>query len=219
MKKMVLAIVCIVFCTLLSSCATNRKVIENTFQSDYPKLNIQIDPEFKYLEKIDRVHTRASIDQSRQLRYDEEYYLFLSEVKKHKINKALYIYFGRIETSYSDIEAEDKSNLDFGVLNFDGYNFKYYKRIVRPTTASRATKYYMDAGYILPSCLLFNALYIIPYKDLWITIYYAEDATPSGMSCDNKYSMDTLSKEQKEYLKGFHGRALAAIGIGDTAKK
>lgn len=218
MKKRVLAIVCIVFYAFLSGCASDRKVIGNSFQSDFPKLNIKIDPEFKYLEKIDRVYHGEDINKTRTLRYDEEYYLFVSEVKEHQVKKYLYIYFGRVETQYSDIKAEDKSNLDFGVVNFNGYNFKYYKKIERPSASSRSTKYFMDAGYILPSCLLTNAFYIIPYKDLWISIFYAEEAIPSGMSCNNKYSKDTLSNEQKEYLAGFHNRALAAIGIGDTAK-
>jgi len=219
MKKMMLIVLCIFFYAFLSGCAADRKVIGNTFQSDYPKLNIQIDPEFKYLDKINREYRGKSISGSRELRHDQEYYLFVSEGKGHEAKKILYICFDRIETSFTDTAPENKNNLDFGVVNFSDLNFKYYKRIVRPSASSHSTKYYMDAGYIVPSCVLQNAFYVIPYKDLLITIYYVEDATPSGMSCNNKYSMDTLSDEQKEYLTGVHHRALAAIGIGDTAKK
>lgn len=221
MKKMVLSVACVLLYAFLSGCAADRKVIGNTFQSDYPKLNIQIDPEFKYLDKIHNSTTTKSIDGSRETLHDSDLYFFVSEDTGHKVKKLLYIYFGRTQHpgGYIDMTAEDKNNLDFGVENFNSHNFKYYKRIIRPQTSSPATKYYMDAGYIVPSCVLTNAFYIIPYKDLWVTIFYLEDATPSGMSCKNKYSINTLSERQKGYLAGLHGRAQAAIGIGAASAK
>jgi TolB-like protein len=219
MKKIVPIILVIIFYVFLSGCAADRKIIGNTFQSDYPKLNIKIDPEFKYLDKINRTASRKSIDGSRELLHDEEYYLFVSEGKGHEVRKNLYIYFNRIQTKFIDTTAENKNNLDFGVINFTGHNFKYYKRIERTDASGAITKYLMDAGHIVPTCILRSAIYIIPYKDLWITINYWEDATTSGMSCKSKYSMDMLSDEQKVYLIDFHSRALAAIGIGDAAIK
>jgi TolB-like protein len=39
------------------------------------------------------------------------------------------------------------------------------------------------------------------------------------MSCQNKYSMDTLSYEQKVYLNDFHNRAFAAMSVGDAVIK
>jgi TolB-like protein len=219
MKKIVLTIFVILIYAYSSGCAANRKVIGNTFQSDYPKLNIQIDPEFRYLDKINRESRSKSIGGSRELRYEHEYYLFLSEGKRHEVKKLLYLHFNKVETYYSDTTAENKNNLDFGVVNMNGQNFKYYKRIQRTGADGDVTKYLMDAGYIVPTCILRSAIYIIPYKDLWITINYWEDATTSGMSCKSKYSMDMLSDEQKVYLIDFHSRALAAIGIGDAAIK
>jgi TolB-like protein len=155
-----------------------------------------------------------SIDGRRTFRNQNEYYIFLSEDAEHKFKKILYIHFRRIETHFIDRTAENKNNLDYGVINFGGYNFKYYERIERTGASGAVTKYLMDAGYIVPTCILRSAIYIIPYKDLWITINYWENVTSSRMSCNEKYSSDTLSDEQKVYLTGFHNRAFASIGMG-----
>jgi len=219
MKKIALVILVISIYAFLAGCAADRKVIGNTFQSDYPKLNIQIDPEFKYLDKINIKSSRKSIDGSTDVLHDNEYYIFVSKGKGYEAKKILHINFNRVNTQFRDDNAENKNNLDFDIIKLNGDYFKHYKRIERTDAGGHVTKYLMDAGYVAPTCILKSAVYTIPYKNLWVTITYYEDATPSGMSCKNKYSKDTLSNEQKEYLTGFHNRASAAIGIGDTAIK
>jgi hypothetical protein len=218
MKKMMpLLLFWIFFLFLSSAWAVEPTVTGNNFQSDQPKLNIKIAEEFKYLDKISYKSNIKSMTPGSKRKTENDFYIFVSEGPARQIKKVLFIHFRKIDTYWVDRTADLKSNLDYNLMDLQGYHFRYYKRIEKAGAVAPVAKYLTDAGYAVPPCLLRNGSYIIPNKDLWVTINYWEDAALSQMSCDRPYSQDALSAEQKGYLGDFHKRAMAAIGMGETA--
>jgi len=203
---------------ILSGCAADRKVVGNTFQSSYPKLNFQVDPQFKYLGKHEwSGFNQASQSLTTSVSQDEEYHVFIPRDAKVRIDKVLYIYIAKTKYYWVDNDPDNKNNLDFGSAKLNGEQYKYYSRIISPYTSSRVTKYIIDSGYALPTCLLFKCFYAFPDKDIMIKIFYVEDAAYSGMSCKNKYSAQTLSDNEKRYISSdLHQNALATIGMSDA---
>ncbi len=197
---------------ILLGCAADRKVVGNTFQSSFPELNIQVDPQFKYLGK----ETWNGLVNS--LSEDREWYIFIPTGAKGRIDKVFYIYIAKAQNSWKNTIPDDKKNLDYGIMKLDRVPYEYFSRIEVPSTGSKLTKYIMDSGYSLPSCTLRRVFVTYPYRDIQATIQYIEDAALSGMSCKNKYSAQTLSDNERGYISSvLHQKALAAFGKSESA--
>ncbi len=73
--KINLTVIFVLF--FLSGCATERNVVGNSFQSSYPKMNMQINSQYKYLGKKNAVEYRKEYYGTGDLRNEAEYYIFI----------------------------------------------------------------------------------------------------------------------------------------------
>lgn len=207
MKKVWLIVYATLFFATLPIYAAERNVVGNTFQSSYPKMNINVDPQFKYLGKTD--NTR---DKKRKEDYDD--YIFAPKDQGGRFNKYVFIQIRSRKNPFTDNAWQNEKNLDFNKIQIDGESFNYYKRLMSMPTNSLVVKFINKAGYVIPACGIVNSFYAFPYENMRVGINYVEDAFPLDMSCQRTYSRDALSENQKSYLADFHNRAFASIGLG-----
>jgi TolB-like protein len=209
-----LAITSIIF----SGCATERNVIGNTFQSSYPKMNVQVDPQFKYLGKQTFQGMVKGYQTDRAYAEEREWQIFIPKDAKDRIDKAFYIQIAKTQYNWVNTLPDNKDNLDYGIMKINNESYQYYSRIEIPNTSSSLTKYIMDSGYALPTCIVRRGFTTYPYRDLQVTINYLEDAASSGMSCNKnmKPSAQNLSDNQRNYLSELHKRALAVFGMSES---
>lgn len=201
-----LALVSLIF----SGCAADRKVVGNIFQSSFPKIDIQVDPQFIYLGKQSQSNVGGF--------EDREWYIFIPKGAKGRIDRVFYIYIARRQKNWLNTTPDDNRNLDYGIMKLNNEPYQYYSRIEVPRTSSDLTKYIMDSGYSLPSCVLRRGFLAYPYKDTQFIVNYIEDAAASGISCQEKKSAQTLSDKQRSYISILHQKALAAFVMSESGK-
>jgi TolB-like protein len=207
MKKIFLVICAVLFFAPFPVCAAERNVIGNTFQSSYPKMNINVDPQFKYLGKTDNTRNKK--------RESSIYaYIFALKEKDNRVNKYLFIQIRTKKQLFIDNAVGSKKNLDFNKVQIDGESFKYFKRLISMPADSLVANFFSKAGCVIPVCGIINTFYSFPDLYTMVSINYVEDVSPLDMSCGKTYSRETLSENQRRYLADFHKRAFSSIGMG-----
>ena len=202
---------------LLAGCAAERRVVGNTFQSSFPQMNIRVDDHFKYLGKTSKTGQVKTMDGTRDIMTESEYYLFIPTNAKSHLQEFLMVHIQEIQTSWgSNSIYGNQRNLDYSMVDLHGEKYEYYSRIFTHSANWQARNYLFDSGHTLPSCLLLGGFERITHGKLMIGLYYYRDATAYEMSCKNKYSKESLSSKEQDGIQSLRQRALRFFGGQDA---
>jgi len=221
MKKMALAIVCIVFYALLSGCASlrvERLVQDNVFYSSYPQYAIKVDPEIKFVGKVDNsMYRQSDTDPLFSANIKSDAYFF-AQIKDNRVNKGVLIKFDELNTGYwlPDLFDKVKTKLVSGVTKINEVSYQYVITNM-PMANTSEIKYITDKGYITSNCYLWKALKAKKSEQVLLSIIYTEDISNNeelkGYKCFDWNKSELLLEDQKKFLREFNLRADKNIEI------
>ena len=67
---------CLLILTLLGGCATQKKVVDNTFYCSSPKLEIEVSPEFDYVGEKSYLKNQKERAEGREVTISRKYFIF-----------------------------------------------------------------------------------------------------------------------------------------------
>ena len=196
---------------VLAGCASlkaERKVVDNTFYSSYPKFWVKINPDYEYIGETQHRSEGKAINLTTDLRWDYDIYVFILP-DNNKVKKGVTVTIEKISTSYvSDFWGNVKNKLDSGVCELGGKKYQHYSKAFVPSMKRKVTRFVSDKGFILPTCVLSKRVGRIEGAkgNMLFKIYYYEDVTNSGYPCHAWRERDTLTEDQLSYLEQFDRR-------------
>jgi hypothetical protein len=132
MKKQLISILLILL--FLTSCAalkTERKVVDNIFYSTFPKMKIKVNPDFKYMGKVDEgaFHEHEDYMEARGHPYvKEEKHVFVYDKDNSYSKKIIQIKFSTISGNYFwklDFHSKWKNIITSGAVKIHGKEYYY----------------------------------------------------------------------------------------------
>jgi len=213
MKWFVISAACFVVFTGCSAITFERKVENNTFTSMAdPKVQIQVNPQFRYIGQINSSSHHQSVHGTRGLLVSYNSYLFADVGDDNVLRKGVIIRVDKISKSYwdTDMFADVKNKLvsDYEDINTDRYEhflavrsdifskdemdyvIKEGMKNVRPVMRGDKLAY---SGFVIPKCFLVEAFGTRAGagNDTRLSMYYFEDL----MDMDDSFSC-------REWIKG-----------------
>jgi hypothetical protein len=193
----------------------SRSVTNNLFSSSRPRLNVKVNPRYKYLGKINHTVIVPTADRARVNRYAAESYVFVDSTGNH-VNKAFYIQIRNEQTSHSvNLLGDMRVNLQSGFCQLGEQEYRCRTRVVFPTREGAVPKLIMEKGYTIPECVLTRAYTRIDSTNgnFLLILSYNEDLSRSGLDCGAWLSKDELAAEQELFLDGFERRCRDSFEI------
>jgi len=217
MKKFISLIFCILFIVSCASIQREITVKDNIFYSSYPPNAIKVDPEIKYLGKVDKSEFRNFEGRLTGPTVRSDSYVFV-QIIKNRINKAVVIKIDEINEGYwlPDLFEKVKTKLVSGVtkINNDSYQYIITNSIM---ANDLERKFVTDKGYITSNCYLWKALGTILAEQVRFVILYAEEFSNNDKlkryKCVDWNKTELLLEDQKEFLREFNLRADKNIKI------
>jgi hypothetical protein len=186
---------------MLAGCATQREVVGNHFISDFPKMDITVSKEFKYVGMQD-IGTAAQNKYGgppKTGRRSTEYYNWNEIARKEGAPyRAFYI---RIATQMSPkwvwvtpvFDRYGKNVLDHEILTFGDI---HYEKALRVTSIKGRA-----------DCVLMDSVANTSYKTIFVEIAYWESVKDTGFTCEQWLDKDHYTDGQKQYVAEFRKRA------------
>jgi hypothetical protein len=190
---------------VLGGCATERKVVDNTFYCSFPKFTIRINTDYEYIGQMKYHSEGKAVNLTYDLRWDHEMYIFIL-ADNNRVKKTIMVDIEKISTYYvSDFWGNIENKLESGVCELGGKKYHHYTKAVVPSAKWNMTRFVSDKGFILPNCLLTKRVGRIEGAkgNMLFKIYYYEDVTDSGYACRSWKNRDTLSKDRLDRLAQF----------------
>jgi hypothetical protein len=200
---------------MISGCAVERNVKDNRLFSSYPKVIIDVDKEFMLLGS-----DTYELKQQYATR-DNNFYLFGSKkINEQTIQKGILIQI-LVTTSmhsprvqfYTKIDDKAKNVFDHNVKPFGENKYEYYMKCDSKVSSNNIDEWLNKKGYLYPRCTLQQHIMQSGAQGLYNEVTYFEDATLSGLACDNWFDKNKLTEDQKKYLAKFTERADKAIQL------
>ena len=206
MKRYLYGCAAILVCLLLVGAAkSDRYVKDNLFQSSSPKLQVKVDPRFKYLGKLDHTVEQQSPDRLQMVSYETKTFIFVEDGGQ-QLNKAAYIQIRREQTKYvGNFLGDAKANIRSGICSLDQKEYKCFTRVIFLSGAEPIAKFISEHGYHLPACVLARTFARADFSagNYLIVITYLENLPESGPDCSSWQAEKPLTMEQKRFLEQF----------------
>lgn len=217
-----LTVVCLV---LNYSCVGYRNIERNVrdnnifYSSHYPKIDIKINPDFKYIGKQERAkHIKYAYDPGGS-KVEANTYTFCQIGDNKIVKKGVLIGFYRISQGYwlPDLFSNVKNKLDSGSVKIKGKSYQYAVNAAARFFPRDVKEAIYDRGYIISNCYLWKGLArtVTRTEDTKTYIYYFEDIAYGDIKygCGQWQNATMLSDEQTVFLKEFIDRSEKNIQI------
>jgi hypothetical protein len=193
-----------------------RGVKKNIFYSSrFPKIDININPEFIYFGKTGkRIYRKYKTSPGGSFR-DDESYIWGKLTKVNALEAIFIIRFERmnrgyfLENQFSDV----KDKLDSGTIDINGKIYQFLIKASASQLSNYQELYLYDKGYQIPTCFLAKVLVRrythLNENDSLIKILYLEDINYNRNSkdtCRNWKDKNKLSEDRRNHFKEFISR-------------
>jgi hypothetical protein len=200
-----------------SGCASMRTVEKNVFQSSIPEWRVAVSPEFNYFKNIRYIENHQILNKSnnQRLRNDIDAYSFIQSSPKESsmIIRGIVLEIGETQGQYVHTDRHLYSNkyLEWGDTRLSGETYEFITQLAPPRMSNKITASLIESGYLMPKCILQIRFANIVSKNRVKHIYYWEDASDSGFSCNKK----KLKNEEQTLLilEEFNKRASESFKI------
>ncbi len=186
---------------MLTGCATQREVAGNRFVSEFPKMEIEVSKEFKYvgMQEIGGASQSRFGGPPATGRRSDEFYNW-NEVKRKEgaPYRAFYI---KIATLVSPnwnwhtpaIDRNGKYILDYDMLTVGDIQYEKAVRVARVKGRAK--------------CVLMESVTNTSYKKTFVEIAYWESVKDTPYTCAQWKDKGNYTDAQKQYVAGFRKRA------------
>lgn len=176
----------ILVCLLLVGAAkSDRYVKDNVFYSSSPKLQVQVDPRFKYLGRLDYTVEKQTPDRLQMAIYETRSFIFVDGFDQ-QLKKAAYIQIRREQTKYvGNFLGDAKENIRSGICSLGQQEYKCFTRVVFSTGDEPIAKFITEYDYNLPACVLARTFTRVDFSagNYLIVLTYLENLPESGPGC------------------------------------
>ena len=200
---------------LIAATKSERFVKDNVFQSSYPKLNVKVDPKFKYLGRLDYTVEQLSPDRLQMVNYETKSYVFVDSLDT-TLKKAVYVQIRREQTNYvGNLLGDAKANVKSGLCTLGGEEYTCFTRLIFLSPNEPIAKFISEQGYSLPACVLARTYARVDSNlgNYLVVITYVENLPPSGLSCESWLMENPLTTEQEQYIEQFDRNCKASFTI------
>ncbi len=199
---------------LISGCVgtqIERSVQDNLFtSSESPKIQIKINPDFKYLGKYEDTRSLLHATQGQSAEVKHITYLFCKIGNDKRIKKIITINFQDLQSPkywLGDLFGKVSEQIDLGTRQITGKTYQWMLRSTNNPTTKEVNKALFDGGFRTHRCYLQKVIGRIANMDSSSKMYigYAENVEDLMTSCHewNK-NLSLLSGEQAKRLNEFH---------------
>jgi hypothetical protein len=218
MKRYLCGCAAILLCLLLVAASrSDRYVKDNVFRSSSPKLQVKVDPKFKYLGKLDYTVEQQSPDRLKMVSYETKTFVFV-EGTDQQLMKAVYIQIRREQTKYvGNFLGDAYANVRSGICNLGQKQYRCFTRAVSVGGDEPIAKFIHEHGYNLPVCVLARTYTRLDFSagNYLIVIAYLENMSEFAVDCLSWQAEQPLTKEQKKLLEQFDRNREASFKIVD----
>jgi len=216
MRKCIrVSIVCLTCFLLIAATKSERYVKENVFYSSSPKLEVKVDPKFKYLGRLDYTMEQQSPDRVQLVTYETKSYVFADGVD-NKLKKAFYVQLRREQTKYlGNLLGDSRANLMSGICSLGSKEYNCFTRVIFLSGNEPIAKFISEQGYDLPPCILTRTYARADSAEgiYLVVITYFENFSDSDLSCESWQREEQLTEEHRQYLEGFDRNCGASFTI------
>ncbi len=212
----------ILVCLLLVGAAkSDRYVKDNVFYSSSPKLQVQVDPRFKYLGRLDYTVEQQTPERLQMAIYETRSFIFVDGFDQ-QLKKAAYIQIRREQTKYAgNFLGDAKENIRSGICSLGQQEYKCFTRVVFSTGDEPIAKFITEHGYNLPACVLARTFTRVDFSagNYLIVLTYLENLPDSGPGCSSWKAEQPLTLEQKRFLEQFDRNREASFKVVEKGYK
>ena len=208
-------IVCLTCFLLVAATKPERYVKDNVFYSSSPKLEVKVDPKFKYLGRLDYTVEQQSPDRVQLVTYETRSHVFADAID-NKLKKAVYIQIRREQTKYvGNLLGDARANLKSGMCSLGDKEYTCFTRLIFLSADEPMAKFIAEQGYGLPVCVMARTYARADSGEniYLVVITYFENLSDSGLSCESWQSEERLTDEHKQYLERFERNCKASFTI------
>jgi hypothetical protein len=206
---------CLIFFVLIGAAKSNRYVKDNVFHSSSPKLQVKVDPKFKYLGNLDYTVEQQAPDRLQTVSYETRSFIFVDGVDQ-QLKKAAYIQIRREQTKYvGNFLGDAKANIRSGICSLGQKEYKCFTRVIISSGDEPIAKFISEHGYNLPACVLARTFARVDFSagNYLIVITYLENLPESGPDCSSWQAEQPLTMEQKRFLEQFDRNREASFKV------
>jgi len=214
-NRIPLSILCLTFFLLVAATKPERYVKDNVFYSSSPKLEVRVDPKFKYLGGLDYTMEQQSPDSVQLVTYETKSYVLVHGVG-NKLKRAVYIQLRREQIKYvGNLLGDARANLRSGICSLGEKEYQCFTRVIFLSADEPMGKFISEQGYGLPTCILARTYARADSEEntYLVIITYFENFSDSGLSCESWQREEQLTEEHKQYLEGFDLNCKASFTI------
>jgi hypothetical protein len=206
MRRYIYGCAAILFCLLLVGAAkSDRYVKDNVFHSSSPKLQVKVDPRFKYLGRLDYTVEQQTPDRLQMASYETRSFIFVDGFDQ-QLKKAAYIQIRREQTKYvGNFLGDAKENIRSGICSLGQKEYKCFTRLIFSAGDEPIAKFISEHGYNLPVCVLARTFTRVDFSagNYLVVLTYLETLPESGPDCSSWQAEQPLTMEQKRFLEQF----------------
>ena len=209
------SIVCLTCLLLVAAAKSERYVKDNVFYSSSPKVEVKVDPKFKYLGRLDYTMEQQSPDRVQLVTYETKSYVFVDGIE-NKLKRAVYVQLRREQTKYvGNLLGDARANLRSGICSLGAKEYNCFTRVIFISGDEPIAKFISQQGYNLPVCALVRTYARADSGEniYLVVITYLENFSDSGLSCESWQREEQLSEEHKQYLEELDRNCRASFTI------
>ena len=195
-------------------------VTDNTFSSDYPKINIKINPDYRYIGHVNyKGEAQDYQDPAKKAVRINDMYIFVPKDAKDQMGSAVMIVIARLANpgwTYlgSGYESSSKTVYRHGVATFAGQNYEAVThRMVFSSTDQPFYDHLMNQRLLAASSFIARSYRHPVSRDSIMHIRYIEDIRTTGFSPGEWNDKALLKDAQIRFLDDFEKRASKALEI------
>lgn len=213
---------------MLYGCAAfnpQRVVNGNIFSSNYPKINVKISPQFRY---IGHINYNAEAQDPQNLTSKSitvnDIYIFVPKEAKGQMGSAVLIWFSRLanpDWAYigSVYNISSKIMYRYNVSTFAGQNYPTYTHLLNFRPHHQPFYDYIENQGLLASRLFIAQSYSKNVSsDTIVLIHYIEDVDITGFNKEQWFDKILLRDSQKQFLDNFEKRVSQTLEITTDIK-
>jgi hypothetical protein len=190
---------------MLHGCAVERTVKDNRVYSSYPRLQVVVNKEFKYLGS-----DVFSSQVGGKVGENAFFYFIPEKPESNTIRKGVLI-----ETT--DTKLDSRLWVHYPVIDEKAKNVIKYEEdslviVTRSDDKSEPSKWLIKKGYMNPQCMFQYRIFSFGNATHKYVTYF-EDPTLTGLNCNLWWDKYKYSSEQKSDIEEFIQRAKKALTI------
>jgi hypothetical protein len=216
MRRYLYGCTAVLVCVLsVAAAKSDRYVKDNMFSSSSPRLQVKVDPQFKYLGKLDYTVEQQSPDRLQLVSYETRSYIFVNTAV-NQLKKAVYIQLRREQTKYvGNLLGDAKENVRSGICSLGQKEYNCFTRIIFLSADEPVAGFISEKGYSLPVCVLARtyARADVSAGNYLVVITYLENMSGSDPGCESWQAGQPLTGEQKRFLDQFDRNREASFKV------